>query len=440
MCHRLCLRTLACCLVLAAGSSPALAQDVGAAATGQRGQASADARDSYSALKAQEDARAGDPAYDLALGQAAADAGRNAEAIIAFQRVLALDPGNSVARAELARAYAQAGDIDTARDRFRTVLDDPTVPDPVRRRIDGLVGQLDRQAGEGGVEVTGYVDAEAGWDSNINTATDALSLTLPLFAFLGPATLNAAARETDDAFFQLQGGVSVSAPISRQTRLFASALGNYRDNIDFDFVDQAGIVGSAGISHALAGGDAISLTGQVQRFLLDGDGYRTSYGAVGQYTKRIGQGDALAVALQYYRLDYDGNPLADVDRYAASVTYAGRNLFAGLGGGVEETVRPGARQLGYAFASGQLGGEFPLGERLAFVGGISAEYRDYEAQDPLFLQSREDIRFDASAGVRFALTDRLSVRPRATYTVNESNLALYDYDRFTASVGVRFEF
>ena len=42
--------------------------------------------------------------------------------------------------------------------------------------------------------------------------------------------------------------------------------------------------------------------------------------------------------------------------------------------------------------------------------------------------------------VRYALTDRLSVRPRATYTRNDSKFALYSYDRFTASVSLRIEY
>ena len=419
---------------------PALAQSGDAVQLARQLLAANRAEEAYAQLAPLANDRAGDPEFDLLLGIAAIDSGREGEAIVALQRVLAVQPNNSRAKAELGRAYAMAGDIDTARRELRTVLNDPTVPDPVRRRIDGLVNDFDRAAGEGGVELTGYFDAEVGLDSNINTATDVTSITLPAFAFLGPATLNGAAREQDDGYYQVQGGISLSAPLSRQVRLFGSALGNWRDNFNNDFVDQAAALGSAGLAYSMANGDTVSVAGQVQRFWLDQDGYRTTVGGVVQYTKRLSDSSALSVAGQYYRLNYDGQPLLDADRFSGSVTYSDRNLFAGIGGGKEETVRSGVDHLGYIFFDGQVGGEYPIDENAAVIGGISAEYRDYDDQDPLFLDGREDFQVDLSLGMRVQITDNLSARPRVTYTVNESNFALYDYQRFTASMGLRFDF
>ncbi len=97
-------------------------------AFGQQVQSPQDAAARYQALAAEESTKAGDPAFDYALGTAASDAGHYGEAIVAFQRVLARQPSNAPARAELARAYALAGDIDTARDQFSTVVDDSVSP------------------------------------------------------------------------------------------------------------------------------------------------------------------------------------------------------------------------------------------------------------------------------------------------------------------------
>ena len=394
----------------------------------------------YSALKVWEENRAGQPDYDLALGLAALESGRHGEAIIAFQRILAQQPDNARAQAELARAYAAAGDIDTARAEFATVRGDPSIPDPVRNRIDGLVRTLDQQIAGGSSELAGYFDVEAGYDSNINTATDAISITLPLFAFLGPATLNGAAREQDAGFYQIQGGLTGSTPLSRQTRLFGSVLGNWRDNIDTRFVDQASAVGTIGIAHSLANGDVISLSGQGQRFWLGHIGYRTSVGGDIRYTKRLSDNRALSVSGQYFRLNYDGNPMQDAERFSGSITYADDKIYGGIGGGKEETRRAGADQLSYAFVNAQLGGEFDLGDRAAIIAGASIEHRDYDAADPLFLKGRRDTQYDASLGIRYKFTDALSVRPRVTYTRNDSNIGLYDYDRWTVSVGVRLSF
>lgn len=403
-------------------------------------QPKADAEGSYQALKAQEAQRRGDPAYDFALGIAAADASRFGEAVIALQRVLAVQPNNALARAEIARVYALMGDVDTARAEFDTVVDDPSVPDPVRERFTRLIRGFDRQIAGGGDEFTGFFDLEGGWDSNINTATDETSIVLPAFSFLGPAALNGAATERGEAFLQLQGGISASTAIDRQTRLFGSVLASWRENLESSFVDQGSFVGAAGIAHTLGNKDVISLAVQGQEFLLDGKGYRTSVGAVARYTMRLEDNTALSFSGDFFRLDYDGNPLADAQRYGGSVTYSGREIFAGIGAGREETVRKTFDHLSHLFVTAQVGGEFPVAEKVSVIGGVGVEYRNHDGADPLFLEGREDFRIDASLGVRVLLTEQLSVRPRVTYSRNESNLDLYDYDRWTASVGLRLEF
>lgn len=398
------------------------------------------AQAAYSLLVPQLLTRAGEPDFDYVLGLAAADSGHHAQAIQAFQRVLAVQPDNLQARAELARAYAGGGDIDTAKAEFDRVLADPAVPDPVRRRLDGVVTRYNRQIAGGSTEVRGYVDTEGGVDSNINSATDATAITLPLFGFLGPATLNAGARQQDDGYYQVQAGLSVSTPLSRQTSLYGSILGNWRDNFSSNFVDQASLVGSVGVAHQLATGDILSLSAQAQKFWLDYNGYRTSLGAIGQYSWRLSNDRAVSVSAQYYRLNYDNNPALDAQRFAAALTYSDRNLYGGIGGGKEQTRRPTADHLGFAFVNGQLGGELPVNPRLVIIGGVSAEYRHYDKVDPLFLMARRDVQVDVSLGARYLLTSQISIRPRATYTRNSSNLALYDYHRWTAGVALRVEF
>lgn len=403
-------------------------------------QGSGKSEQAYRLLKPLEGERAGDPAFDYALGVAALDTNRLGEALIALQRVLAVQPGNAPARAELARAYALMGDVDTARAEFDTVLGDPSIPDPVRQRFTGLIRQFDRQMAGGDDELTGFFDVEGGWDSNINAATDETSIVLPAFAFLGPAALGGAAVQRGEPFVQVQGGVSSSTPLDRQTRLFGSVLGSWRDNLESSFVDQGSLVGSAGVAHTLGNRDVISFSLQAQEFLLDGKSYRTSLGALARYTMAMPGNAALSFSGEYFRLNYDNNPLADADRFSASLTYAGRAIFAGLGGGREQTRRPGADHLSHIFVSAQAGGEFVVMEKVSVIGGVGVEYRDHDGADPLFLSGRDDLRFDASLGLRVMIADQLSLRPRVTYSRNESNLALYDYDRWTASAGLRFEF
>src|SRR5882724_1210156 len=62
-------------------------------------------KQAYDLLLPQEAARAGDPEFDYLLGVAALDSGELERAVFALERVLAVQPDNHVARAEIARAY-----------------------------------------------------------------------------------------------------------------------------------------------------------------------------------------------------------------------------------------------------------------------------------------------------------------------------------------------
>jgi tetratricopeptide (TPR) repeat protein len=394
----------------------------------------------YARLAAEAATRAGDPAFDYALGIAALDTGRYGEAIIALQRVLAVSPANAAARAELARAYALAGDIDTAREQFATVVDDPSLPDPVRQRFTGFVRGLDKQIRGGGSDISGFVDARVGHDSNINSATELNSIVIPLFSFLGPGQLGGGARAQSDSFYDIIAGVSGVTAISRQDRLFGSVLANWRDNFDSDTFDQAALTATAGYAHSFANQDVISISAQAQEFWLGRNGFRSALGVTGQYTKALAGGKAVTLSAGWNRLDFDGDPLRDADRYSASVGFVGKLFVVGLTGGKEETLREAGDNLSFRFVTANVGAEVPLTKRLAMVAGAGFDLRRHDEADPLFLTRRKDERVDLQAGLKVALTDRLFLQPTATWSRNWSNIALFDFERWTLAVGARFEF
>lgn len=432
------------CVAVATGSvlalpSPAFAQQ-GQKPAQNPAKPDAAAIERYKALAADEATRAGDPAYDYQLGIAAADAGRYGEAIIAFQRVLAVQPDHPQARAELARAYALAGDVDTARSQFATVLQDPSLPDPVRQRFTGFVRQMDKRIAGGGSDVSGFFEASAGHDSNINAATDLTSITIPLFAGLGPGTLGAASRATRDQYYDLSGGISGVTAIGRQDRLFGSVLGNWHDNFDSRAFDQASLTGTAGLAHTFANRDVLSLSGQVQGYWLGHKSYRTALGAIVQYTHALEGGKALSVSAQYNRFNYDGDPLRDANRWALGAGYVTRNLSANVLAGHEQTRRKAGDANSNFFADASLGAEVPLAPKLAAVAGVAFDLRHYDAPDPLFLTKRKDERVDASVALKFAILPNLLLQPKATYSRNWSNVPLYDYERWTVQAGIRLEF
>ena len=238
----------------------------------------------------------------------------------------------------------------------------------------------------------------------------------------------------------MSGGVSGVTAVGRQDRIFASVLGNWRDNFDSKAFDQASLTGTAGFAHTFANRDVISLSAQVQGFWLGQKSYRTAYGAIAQYTRRLGANKALAVSLQYNRFDYKGDPLRTSDRFAVGIGLVTRRLSANLIAGHEETRVQAGDANSNRFAGASIAAEIPVTKNVALVAGAAFDLRRYDRADPLFLTKRRDERLDVSAAVKVAVLPNVFLQPRVTYARNHSNIALYDHDRWTATLSARVEF
>src|SRR5688500_10614205 len=99
------------------------------------------ARQAYQLLLPQESARAGQPDFDYLLGLAAIDAGEPERGVFALERVLAVQPNNHVARAEIARAYLALGERDAARREFQTVREQ-SIPEGAKASIDRYLAAI----------------------------------------------------------------------------------------------------------------------------------------------------------------------------------------------------------------------------------------------------------------------------------------------------------
>ena len=77
---------------------------------------------------------------------------------------------------------------------------------------------------------------------------------------------------------------------------------------------------------------------------------------------------------------------------------------------------------------------------MALVAGVAFDLRRYDRADPLFIRKRQDERVDLTFAAKLAVLPGLFLQPKATWSRNWSNIALFDFERWTVSVGARFEF
>lgn len=409
----------------------------------QQGRADA----AYRLLAPAEIDHAGDPGFDYALGLAALDTGRPDLAVIALERVLTVQPGHLHARAEIARAYFELGERESARREFETVRRQD-VPEPVARTIDRYLSALDGRdtAPAAGTRISGFVSAGAGWDSNVNAGPSASQIAIPAFAGLGLATLDPAARRQSSGFGRVAAGINVLHPLSESVAVLGGVSGDAQRNARNGRFDTSTIDGNAGLA-VIDDDDLFTAAAQAQRFWIDGRGFRNALGGVLQWRRSFDERNTASLFGQYTRLTYPGQSIRNANRWSGGIAYAhsfgGEEqpvMFASAYGGVERERASNVRHLGHGFVGVRIGGEVPIVPKVAAFGSLRFESRSYGGNEPLFLKKRRDRQTDASLGVAWTFADSWKLVVDGSYSWATSNIVIYDHRRARMSGTVRYEF
>lgn len=405
-----------------------------------------DAAGAYGLLKPLEDKRAGEPDFDYLLGIAALDTGRGTEAVFALERVLAVNPNHPQARAEIARAYYQLGEIETSRREFEATKSQP-MPAEASATIQRFLDSIAQIQANTRTVVLGYVEGALGYDSNVNSGTT--STTTPAIPGFNPGVISPNAQKQHDNFGNLAAGVSVRHPLSAGTALVASLDATQRLNFSKNDFDQGTLNASAGVELG-SGPDKYSLALQASQLNFDYRDFRQSVGIVGQWQRQIASTGMVSAFLQHSQLDYPGQSFRDADRTVGGLAYA--HAFGGALSPVayasayygEENERDGTRpEQGHRLTGIRFGGQLNLNPRIAAFAHVAYEHRDYGGPFAAafgFPQSRDDKQTDLRVGVSYTPVKSWIITPQLAYTENRSNVSLTDFDRVQAFVTVRREF
>jgi tetratricopeptide (TPR) repeat protein len=128
--------------------------------------AAGNAKQAYAELAPLAREMAGNAEFDYLLGVAALDSGRIDEAIVAFERVLALIPQHAGAQMDLARAYYALGSYDLAEAAFIR-LREANPPRPTLAAINRYLEAVKERRHEATPGFKGYGELAIGYDSNL---------------------------------------------------------------------------------------------------------------------------------------------------------------------------------------------------------------------------------------------------------------------------------
>jgi hypothetical protein len=428
--------SLACLL-----ASSALAADDPVLTQAQKLLDQRQAQAAFDLLAPLEDTRAGNPDFDYLYGTAALDTNRGGIAAFAFERCLAVDPRHGPCRVMMARTHLALGEHKSARRELETVQASSPPPE-VKALVSQYLGAAARQEAGEKRAFSAYAQLGLGHDSNVSSTTADTQIAIPLFGGV-LFTLNGVSTRQDDVFAQAEAGASYAHALSPAWSLLADATVAARQYQDVDVFNNRAANLGLGVSWR-QGPDNVQLKLQAQDYALDNEGYRSLYGTMAQYQRALDDSTAVSLYTQASRLDHHLLGVPDASRYTLGTGYSralemalSPVLYGGFYGGRE--VSEGPDLLNQDFYGLRLGGSLGLTAALRLTAGLSVEQRKFGDTDFIFLETREDTGYDASLGAIWQLTPALSLRPNYSFTRNDSNVVLSDYDRHVGSLDLRYE-
>jgi tetratricopeptide (TPR) repeat protein len=401
------------------------------------------AQKAFDLLEPQEAARAGDPDFDTVLGIAANETGQYTRAVFALERVLAVQPGNSRARAELGRALFSVGDTKASRQVLLETKQD-NIPAEAAATIDQFLQAIDRTEEAARSSVKPFIEASIGYDTNINSGPGNPNVAVPAFGGL-IFTLNSAGVETKDAFASLGGGLSARYVVDPRWSLIGNVYGNARVNAKYNDFNTGQVDLNFGASYRY---DKHEFSGVVQAgtYTVAGSRARDQQGLVGEWTYRIDGFRQWSSYIQWGDLSYPGQSLRDATRTVIGTSYAhafrDSNIvvFGGAYIGTEKERASGVPQLGHDLVGLRTGIQKTLSDTLALFGSLAYEDRKYGGADPLFLVTRHDQQWNLNLGLNWVPAKLWRVTPQLALTSVKSNVVISDYNRSLFSVTVRRDF
>jgi tetratricopeptide (TPR) repeat protein len=395
----------------------------------------------YGVLAPHEPSLAGDPGFDYLLGIAAMDSGRLTNAVFALERVLAVQPDNVLARAEIARVYLMLGELQTSKREFETVQAKPDVPPEARQAIERYLTAF-RVTPEEGADFKAFVAVTVGYDSNVNAASDISGVAIPA---AGGAIfqIDPLGIEASDIFTTIAAGGSVSMPLSDSLRLNAGVNAYSRLlNTEKNF-ETASVNGYAGLDWTRRQ-TIYTLAAQGEHFQVDDSSYRNAYGGLLQVRHIINAVSQVTGYGQFARLDYSHQPIRDANRYTVGAAYsqilAGSytpSFLIGGFGGTENPDDSSVEFLGYNFGGLRTGGQIRPRPNVLLFTYLNWERRSYEGQEPLFATQRRDTHLGIRFGSEWTFYPQWTLTPAVDFIRNDSNIPIHDFNRWIASLMLR---
>lgn len=453
------IRSVVLCAAILTGSQWCLAADSDldrATALMRAGKAG----EAYSLLAPLEFEQAGDERYDYLLGIAALDSEHPEKATIAFERVLAVNPSFAGARLDMARAFFALGDYQRARQEFKTVLAlDP--PPEAKATVKQYLTAIEQREVAKRSSLTGYMESGLGYDSNITAVTN--DFTAGVLAAYNIANIQATGNSVlrKSSFLFAGAGLEYTYALDEQLAVFAGLDGRQRDYQQASPFNTQTIDGHVGLT-SVDGPNLLRGSLQLQSYRQDGEIPATppasaphmdqhSLGLNGEWRHMLDAANQVGLFGQYNRQRFPDLPVFDLDQTIAGASWlhnfsgSGKPLlYSGLLIGRDHAFNPQANgsNMGRSYQGLILFGQYTLLTTVDLYSNLDYQWRNDSspyARSSLVAYGKDQLS-DVAVGANWHFLSNWSARGQLLYTHNNSNIALYTFDRTETSVVVRRDF
>ena len=417
--------------------------------------AAGNAKQAYAELAPLQGELTGQPEFDYLLGVSALDSGRNDEAIIAFERVLALIPNHAGAQMDIARAYYAAGSFDLAEAAFLK-LRGSNPPAAAQQAINRYLETIEARKRQTQPGWASYGELGLGYDTNITgVPTDFGAAAQQAFNLVGiEATGNSIKRKAPFA----QGGVGAeySRPLSRGFSVFGGGEVKgraYRRETDFNSISGELRAGAA----LNSGENQWRATASYLAFNQEGDApgepkptNDRRMGGLGlDWRHALDTKRQLGFGIQLNAVRFPENEIEDFDQVFASASYLksfeakGVPLLYLTAFGSHDRARNKFAD-GLTTKTKNLAGarsyvQYSLSPKVQLFNGLALIHRrdrDEFARSTQIAKGR-DTYGEAAFGLVWNFREKCGLRLQYAFSKNASNIDIYDFDRHEISSTIR---
>ncbi len=368
-------------------------------------------------------------------GLAASRSGDFEMAVIDFEHVLTIDPTLSRVKAELGRSYYELGQYDLAEPHFRDLIEED-LPKNVRVRVERYLEAIERQTKRHFFSARATFSVSRDTNIRVSPADDTVATVL------GDVVLDDTYQENRDIMYSTTFGVDHTFRFSsRNPWLWQSSLTQYNALYDTEKdLDLNYFYAATGPAYR-NGRYSLGIQATYGSLERDYDTYLRTFGGALTGSYVVNDSMAAVADIRIEDRKYYQSPGRDGMYYRAGigpVVVFGKNRVSCQVGmeGLNADDRVEAYDCFFAGVSAErdLGAGFTAFAKYQFKTG------EYEEDDPLFADRREDDEHEVAVGIRKVIMENVTASLVHTYTDVDSTIELYEYHRNVTNLSLTVGF